>query len=318
MGGADEAPPAAAPAQPEAADPKIAAIDKLLYQQSSANSRSIPEALFIENVEGACREHEQTAISQRLQELYSKYQYMQSSLIAHRSGLKTKLPDISSALETVQHLIDRRDKAQEGEADAAEYTYQLCENIYAKASVPPTDNVCLWLGANCMLEYTLDEAIELLRNNEANAKTTLKSVEEDMAFLRDQMTTTEVNIARAHNFGVKERQKVKDQAAATSATASSNFSPAPRGGEGPGYTWKQDTGEVEIHVTVPEGAQKADVKVAILAESVKVEHAGKVLLEGQLAGKCRPDGSTWTMTANRVEVTLEKADSATPWQTLFE
>ena len=34
-------------------------------------------------------------------------------------------------------------------------------------------------GANCMLEYKLDEAIELLQTNESNARTTLKSLEED-------------------------------------------------------------------------------------------------------------------------------------------
>ena len=34
-------------------------------------------------------------------------------------------------------------------------------------------------GANCMLEYKLDEATELLRTNESNARTTLKSLEED-------------------------------------------------------------------------------------------------------------------------------------------
>jgi len=33
-----------------------------------------------------------------------KYQYMQSSLTAQRSSLKTKLPDIVSALDVVQHL----------------------------------------------------------------------------------------------------------------------------------------------------------------------------------------------------------------------
>ena len=31
--------------------------------------------------------------------------------------------------------------------------------------VPPTDKVCLWLGANVMLEYTLDDAEVLLKKN---------------------------------------------------------------------------------------------------------------------------------------------------------
>jgi hypothetical protein len=27
--------------------------------------------------------------------------------------------------------------------------------VYARATIPATDKVCLWLGANVMLEYTL-------------------------------------------------------------------------------------------------------------------------------------------------------------------
>lgn len=294
------------------------------FDQSGANKRGIPEAIFIDNVEAVCQTMEPLQVVSKLQELYSKYQYMQSSLVAQRSALKSKLPDISSALDCVNHLIDRRDKAQDGET--AEYTYQMSENIWSRAVVAPTNNVCLWLGANVMLEYTLDEAVELLRANEANAKTTISNLDEDMAFLRDQLTTTEVNIARAHNYNVKQRQKTKDSDAAAQpalpspSAAPAAAAPAPAAtGESPSgaaYTWKQEGEEVEVSVPVPKDALKSDVKVTILVDSLRVEHLGKILLEGELAGKCSPSGSTWTMNNGRVEVTLEKAD-ATRWPSLF-
>jgi len=300
----------------------VKSMDLKLWHQSEGK-RGIPEAIFIENVEALCAEHKSTDVVAKLQELYSKYQYMQSSLAAQRSSLKTKLPDIVSALETVNHLIDRRSKADESEN--ADYTYQLCENIWCKASAPPTNVVCLWLGANCMLEYTLDEAVELLNTNEANARTTLKRLEEDIAFLRDQITTTEVNIARTHNYGVKMRQKLADEAKEAPAPAS--FSPPPREGgsseaggklKGAGaYTWKQEREEVEVSVPVPKGLQTSDIKVTILMDLLRVEHAGKVILEGALAGKCSPNNSTWTMTGSRVEITLEKANEEV-WPSLFE
>lgn len=296
----------------------------LLYKQTDSNKRGIPEAVFIEDVEALCKEKAAVEVVAKLQELYSKYQYMQSSLVAQRSGLKTKLPDIVSALGTVNHLVDQRGKLGEGET--TEYTYQLSENIWAKAAVPSVGVVCLWLGANVMLEYTLEEAQELLRTNESNAKTTLQSLEEDMAFLRDQLTTTEVNIARTHNYNVKMRQKQKDEAPAAPASAPAALAPAPSepaaptGGKatssGTTYTWKQENEEVEVSVPVPQGAQKTEVKVTILVDSLRIEHAGKVILEGELAGRCSPSGSTWTMNNSRVEVTLEKAD-ATPWASLF-
>eukprot|EP00438_Fugacium_kawagutii_P031769 Skav205356 [mRNA] locus=scaffold1956:183340:185935:- [translate_table: standard] len=140
----------------------VAALDQLIFKKTEENKRGIPEAIFIENVEEMCKDREPTEVVGRLQDLHSKYQYMQSSLTAQRSSLKTKLPDIVSALEVVNHLAPR-----------------LAENIWSKATAAPSDTVCLWLGANCMLEYKLDEAIELLQTNEGNARTTLKSLEEE-------------------------------------------------------------------------------------------------------------------------------------------
>ena len=106
--------------------------------------------------------------------------------------------------------------------------FLLAHNLYGKATIAPTDKVCLWLGANVMLEYTLDEAEELLRGNQKTAQTTLEKVDEDLDFLRyerqssrriffhvmhdisrDQITTTEVNMARLHNWAVKQRQQNK-------------------------------------------------------------------------------------------------------------
>ena len=49
-----------------------------------------------------------------------------------------------------------------------------------------------------------------LRQQLADAKTALATVIDDMGFLRDQITTTEVNMARVFNWDVKERRKNKD------------------------------------------------------------------------------------------------------------
>ena len=54
--------------------------------------------------------------------------------------------------------------------------YNLADTIFAKATVPCDGRVCLWLGANVMLEYTYDEAIELLSTSLSNAKERLVCV----------------------------------------------------------------------------------------------------------------------------------------------
>ena len=64
-----------------------------------------------------------------------------------------------------------------------------------------------------MVEYSYDEALALLERNFSNADIRLKSTEEDLNFLKDQITTTEVNIARCYNQTVHNNQKAKAAAA---------------------------------------------------------------------------------------------------------
>ncbi|EXX79832.1 Pac10p [Rhizophagus irregularis DAOM 197198w] len=60
-----------------------------------------------------------------------------------------------------------------------------------------------------MLEYTLQEAKELLENKLDTNQNALKNVLEDLEFLREQVTTMEVNIARVYNWDVKRRRTLK-------------------------------------------------------------------------------------------------------------
>lgn len=63
--------------------------------------------------------------------------------------------------------------------------------------------------ANVMLAYEMDDAIELLVEKLHTAEANLAGAKEDLAFLRDQITTMEVNTARVHNWDVKRRRESK-------------------------------------------------------------------------------------------------------------
>jgi len=97
--------------------------------------------------------------------------------------------------------------------------FQLCDTLYMKAAVPPSKTVNLWLGANVMLEYSLDEAESLLNKNKEAAIKSLAQVEDDLGFLRDQTTTVEVNMARVYNWDVKRRQSEQKTPTSTAASA---------------------------------------------------------------------------------------------------
>ncbi|XP_007431220.1 prefoldin subunit 3 isoform X1 [Python bivittatus] len=141
-------------------------------------------------------------VLKKLDEQYQKYKFMELNLAQKKRRLKNQIPEIKQTLEILKHMQKKKEST-----NLMETRFLLADNLYCKASVPPTDKVCLWLGANVMLEYDIDEAQALLEKNLTTATRNLESLEEDLDFLRDQFTTTEVNMARVYNWDVKRRNK---------------------------------------------------------------------------------------------------------------
>lgn len=63
-----------------------------------------------------------------------------------------------------------------------------------------------------MLSYPVEEAKTLLTGKLTAAKESLSNCEEDMDFLRQQITTLEVNTARLYNYEVTMKRKEKEEA----------------------------------------------------------------------------------------------------------
>lgn len=123
------------------------------------------------------------------------------------TGLTDKIPDIRKTLETVNFLSLRGSSGK-----AFETTFELNDTLYAKAEIPGnTEEVFLWLGANVMLAYPVEEAKSLLESKLSAAQESLHNCEEDMDFLRQQITTLEVNTARLYNYEVtlKRRDRIE-------------------------------------------------------------------------------------------------------------
>eukprot|EP00030_Apusomonadida_sp_AF-17_P004306 a509011_218.p2 GENE.a509011_218~~a509011_218.p2 ORF type:complete len:198 (-),score=93.96 a509011_218:42-608(-) len=171
-------------------------------QQDLTNTRNIPQAVFIEDIEKHMKDLSADEEMGSLRELYAKYKMMETSLLNSRAMLKSKIPEIKKCLDMVRFLQSRR-----ASGEATETQYLLADNVYANAVVPQSDRICLWLGAKVMLEYTLDEAESVLSKNYEAATKNLADLQNDLSFLKDQQTITEVNIARVFNNDVKERRK---------------------------------------------------------------------------------------------------------------
>ncbi|KAJ2893709.1 hypothetical protein MKZ38_008314 [Zalerion maritima] len=175
-------------------------------KETPTNARGIPQAPFVDKVEDYVTSREEVEPTLRsFQEMISKYQFMELNLQRRVTGLKDKMPDIQKTLETVRFLKLRKDAI-----DPIETTFELNDTLYAKATIPPTDEVFLWLGANVMLSYPIDEAEELLDGKLKAAGLSLSNCEEDLDFLREQITTMEVAVARVYNWDVVQKRKEKE------------------------------------------------------------------------------------------------------------
>ncbi|XP_059470323.1 prefoldin subunit 3 [Neocloeon triangulifer] len=187
-------------------------MDSTEVQELSDTRKSyagIPEAQFVDDVDSFMAKEDNSNVQQvlkRLDEQHSKYRFMETNLLAKKRRLKIQIPDLEQSLSMIKLLKKQRDAGDQKDLSTK---FCLSEQVYMKAAIPPTDKVCLWLGANVMLEYTLDGASELLTKNTEAAKRNLGYIEHDLNFLRDQLTTTEVNMARVFNWDVKKRQAGK-------------------------------------------------------------------------------------------------------------
>ena len=172
--------------------------------EPSEKHRRIPKSVFIENTEAWVDKYGDDNLFSQMNELYQKYKFMETQLLRARQNLKVKLPDIKKTLEMVALLKSRH----ESENQAVETNFLVSDNIWAKATLPnETGRVGLWLGANVMVEYSHDDALKLLSRNLESAQEKLAETDSDIDFLKDQITTTEVNMARVYNQGVANKQK---------------------------------------------------------------------------------------------------------------
>ena len=101
-------------------------------------------------------------------------------------------------------------KKHEAEDKSVETNFLVSDNIWAKAKIPnTTGKVGLWLGANVMVEYEYKDAIVMLGKNLKNAEAKIAESDGDIDYLKDQITTVEVNMARVYNQGVANKQAQK-------------------------------------------------------------------------------------------------------------
>lgn len=126
----------------------------------------------------------------------SKFKFMEMHLSQRRMGLLDKLPDLRTNIEVINFLASE---------DNVTVDFELNDTLFAGAAIHNEGKISLWLGANVMLEYTFDEAKSLLQKKLVASEEQMTACEEDLQFLKEQITTIEVNMARIYNWEVKRK-----------------------------------------------------------------------------------------------------------------
>ncbi|CAI5758799.1 unnamed protein product [Candida verbasci] len=176
-----------------------------ILKPKKSNPRGIPEAPFIDKVENIIKdpENEFESIMSMFQQRLQQYKYMELSKKQQLADLNIKIPDIEKNLDVINYIKESKDE------DEITINYELNDTLYNKATLDSKNlnSVYLWLGAEVMLEYSLDDAIELLNDRLMKNEQQLTIIKEDLEFLRENITTMEVNTARLYNWDVERRKR---------------------------------------------------------------------------------------------------------------
>ncbi len=159
-----------------------------------------------DNVPEQVEKYGAQSLIDKLSSLSQKYRLYETKLVKTRQSLEQKIPDVRRALKAVSAL-EARNKRPENGSEPVESSFELSDGIFVRASIPPTTSVCLWLGANVMVEYTFEEAVSLLQNNLKAAENNLNETKDNLNYLRDQLNTTDINLSRVYNFHVQSVRK---------------------------------------------------------------------------------------------------------------
>ncbi|OZC08938.1 prefoldin subunit [Onchocerca flexuosa] len=164
--------------------------------------QGVPTAEVMEDVEAYLKKEGNISIEEgirRLEAIYRKYKQVEQQLTEQKLRLVSKLPDLKKSIEVVNHL-EEKSKINE----AMELTHLLNDHVYQRVKTDSLDKVLLWLGSNVMVEFSLDEARCILEDNYKTEDGVTK-YEKELAFLKDQITTTEVNMAHVYNYGIRQK-----------------------------------------------------------------------------------------------------------------
>uniref|UniRef100_A0A8R1HYZ0 Prefoldin subunit 3 n=2 Tax=Caenorhabditis japonica TaxID=281687 RepID=A0A8R1HYZ0_CAEJA len=167
------------------------------------SARGVPKCELIEDVDTWLTKEKMSVEEAEvvIREKYGKYKYVESSMAAQKQRMSEKIPEFDNSLSIIDTLIAKR-----AANESFETTFMLSDDVYSKAVVQKPETVSVWLGANVMVEYDLESAKKMLEKNRNSVQKVVDELSRELAYIKDQITTTEVNMSYIVNYGVAKRR----------------------------------------------------------------------------------------------------------------
>uniref|UniRef100_A0A7E4UWV9 Prefoldin subunit 3 n=1 Tax=Panagrellus redivivus TaxID=6233 RepID=A0A7E4UWV9_PANRE len=164
--------------------------------------KGVPTAEVITDVESWLKENkvEVDEAHRRVQENFRKYKLVESSLQSQREKVGENEPEF----EQGRALLDKLVEAVKNPDTEWPLTiqYPIADQVYAHATIDKTETLFVLLGCNTMVELTIDETEKMFEKNLTGIQTLTTQLSEEIDFIKDQITTSEVNLAHLFNYKV--------------------------------------------------------------------------------------------------------------------
>lgn len=164
--------------------------------------KGVPTADTITDVDGYLKEHKLTIeeAQKKVEEDFRKYKIVEANLTSQREKLRETEPDFLRGRELLTKLQEAL--ANPDYEWPMEVRYPLADQVFSTAYVDKTDTIYILLGCQTMAEVTVDEADKIFSKNLVDINKLKNDLSEEINFVKDQITTTEVNMAHLFNYNV--------------------------------------------------------------------------------------------------------------------
>jgi len=178
------------------------------------NPRGIPKALFIDLNDTKITSNLELTVA-NIQQNLQKYEYMLKSKDQQLKSITDITKDIKTNSKVIDTLIAQNaDDSDDEDGEFQDIQYELEDGLFAFASIPKkstTNTVSLWLGSGILMDFTYEEAQQILSEKSAVYTNKINEIMEDIEFLREQITTLQVNMSKVYNYSILQKRKLEQQ-----------------------------------------------------------------------------------------------------------